>query len=44
MMKEEEEDGVRVRRRKEGEGRRGTRQGQSCMGRAFFRVWRMEGE
>jgi hypothetical protein len=37
-----EEDGVRVRRRREGEGRRGTRQGQSCMGRArIFRFWRM---
>jgi hypothetical protein len=39
VMKEEVEDGVRVRRRKEGEGRRGTRQGQSVWGGPVFLVF-----
>jgi hypothetical protein len=34
----EEEDGVRVRRRKESERRRGTSQGQSVWGPLFFRL------
>jgi len=43
VVMKEEEDGVRVRRRKEGEGRRGTGQGQSVWGGpVFFVFWSNE--